>query len=88
MVPRLKQFCPEYKYVCLVDHKDDDDGEIGIVGLRSLNESCTDFYINEVTISYVSIDMIEAILPTQKTKFVGRRIVYLFTGKVTVFEKA
>ena len=24
--------CPEYKYVCLVDHKDDDDGEIGIVG--------------------------------------------------------
>ena len=80
--------CPEYKYVCLVDHKDDDDGEIGIVGLRSLNETCTDFYINEVTISYVSTDMIEAILPTPETKFVGRRLVYSFTGKVTVFEKA
>ena len=52
-----------------------------------MNETCTDFYINEVTISYVSTDMIEAILPTPETKFVGR-IVYSFTGKVTMFEKA
>lgn len=78
---------PEYKYVCVVDQKDDDDGEIGIVGLRSFNETCRDFYINETTISFININMVEAILPKPETKFVGRKIVYSFAGCVNVFEK-
>lgn len=83
----LEKNATVYKYVCIIQQKDEDDGEIGIVGLRSLDDACTDFFINEITTSYVTIEMIEAILPDPETKFVGRKIVYSFPGKINIFEK-
>lgn len=83
----LNRNATQYKYVCIVKQKDDDDGEIAVTGLRSEDRTCSDFYINEIVTSYITIDMVEAILPQPKIKFVGRKIIYSFPGKVDVFEK-
>lgn len=78
----------KYKYVCVVQKKDEDDGEIAIIGLKSLDETCSDFYINEMIVSYITIDNVTAILPKPDTKFVGRKMIYSFPGKVDIFEKS
>ncbi|CAH1114672.1 unnamed protein product [Psylliodes chrysocephalus] len=78
----------KYKYVCVVQKKDEDDGEIAIIGLKSLDETCSDFYINEMIVSYITIDNVTAILPKPVTKFVGRKMIYSFPGKVDIFEKS
>ncbi|CAG9822086.1 unnamed protein product [Phaedon cochleariae] len=53
----------QYKYVCVVQNEDEDDGEIAIVGLKSIDKTCSDFYINEMNVSYITIDEVAAILP-------------------------
>lgn len=76
-----------YKYVCVVKGKDEEDGEIAIVGLRALNSACCDFYINEIVESFIQMDMVVAILPQPKIKFEKRKMIYSFPGTIDVFEK-
>lgn len=74
-----------YKYVCVVKSRDGDD--IEVVGLRSLNSNNNEFIILSTDVSFISIDMIIEVLPTPKTVFRDRLIIYQFPLKPSVYEK-
>ncbi|CAH1108600.1 unnamed protein product [Psylliodes chrysocephalus] len=76
-----------YKYVCTVKEKDKEDHEIAVVGLRALNEVCSDFYINESEEPFIQMDIVVAILSQPEIKFEKRKMICSFPGTIDVFEK-
>lgn len=76
-----------YKYVCRVRDLDEESGDIEVVGFRRNDTFATEFIEIEKDISSIEFDMIEAILPDAKVTFKSRKIIHVFPGTVSVFEK-
>lgn len=83
-----------YKYVCCIKYvrNDDDDDEeldnpIVVVSLKRADKYATSFYIVENDVFDINIDQILGILPEPKIVIKDRKIMYVFPGTVSVFEK-
>ncbi|XP_039291040.1 uncharacterized protein LOC120352824 [Nilaparvata lugens] len=76
-----------YKYVCCIQDKDDDDGEIRVAGYRRFDEISTQFIVKDNDVSIINFDQILAILPEPVFKEVDRKVVFEFKGCVSVYEK-
>lgn len=77
-----------YRYACIVQGKDDDDGEVFVQGLKLLNAKSNEFIVNDKDLSSVKYEDIVQNLdePTIVLKN-GRQIVYKFKKSIDVFEK-
>jgi len=76
-----------FKYVCLVQSIDYDDGEIIVKGMKKEDSKGTEFSIDDHDICTITSEMIEAILPDPSIIIKGRKLIYKFKGFVKVYEK-
>jgi len=76
-----------FKYVCVVQSVDDEDGEIVVMGLKKTDDFGTEFIVDDQDITTISADMIQAILPSLKFIMKKRKMIYKFPGFVSVNEK-
>lgn len=77
-----------YKYVCSVQNKDEDDGEVVIQGLRLKNDKGNEFVVqDEKDISSVPFSDILQVLEEPKIVLKNRLLIYKFSRPVDVFEK-
>lgn len=76
-----------YKYLCIVQKKDEDDGEITVQGLRVTNKFGTEFVVKENDIFNINIDSIIEILTDSKLVLKNRAVTYKFPKPVDVYEK-
>lgn len=78
----------EYRYVCSVLKKDEDDGEVTVQGLKLMNDDGTEFSnIDESDVSNVPFENIIEILEEPKIVLRKRLLLYKFDRAVDVFEK-
>ncbi|XP_039283002.1 uncharacterized protein LOC120351095 [Nilaparvata lugens] len=78
----------KYRYVCSVQKKDDDDGEVTVQGLKLANDSGTEFFVaDENDISYIEFESILEILSDPKIIIKNRLLLYKFPQKINVYEK-
>lgn len=77
----------KYRYVCIVQSKDDEDGEIIVQGLRVSDESGTEFVVQEGDIFVTTIDYVDEKLPEPKLIYKKRVLTYKFKNAVDVYEK-
>lgn len=77
----------QFKYVCLVQSVDDDDGDVVIQGPKKINSIGTEFSINDGDMCTITTEIIEAILPDPNMIMKGRKVVYKFKGFIKVNEK-
>jgi len=77
----------QFKYVCLVQSVDDDDGDVVIQGLKKIDSIGTEFLINDGDMCTITAELIEVILPDPNMIMKGRKVVYKFKGLIKVNEK-
>lgn len=76
----------EFKYVCNVLKKDDDDGEITVQGLTLISKDGTEFIDKENDVCYVPFENVIKILPEPQTKWKNRKLVHKFPIQIDVYE--
>lgn len=76
-----------YQYVCCVQRKDDDDGEVCVQGLSINNSAADEFIIKDEKDYVVNFDDILEILEDPKIIMKKRSIIYKFSKPVDVYEK-
>lgn len=76
-----------FKYVCLVQSVDDDDGDVIVQGLKQRDCIGTQFSTNDGDMSTITAEMIQAILPDPNMIMKGRKFIYQFNGYIKVNEK-
>lgn len=69
-----------YKYVCVVQSVDAEDGDIVVLGLKKTNSIGTEFCIDDKDVSTISVEMIIAILPNPQLIMKKIKVVYRFPG--------
>lgn len=75
-----------YKYVCVVQSLLE-DGDVEVMGLRSVNKEKTMFTPNEIDTSVVSKDDTVAVLLNPTLAEEGRKVCYKFNASIDVYEK-
>lgn len=83
-----KRLTTDYRYVCVVDELNEEDGEYKVVALKCMDKKQTDFILIETDISYVRFEDIIGIAPDPLIFMRGERIYYKFPKAIDVFEKA
>lgn len=81
-----KRLTSIYKYLCLIDDVDDEDGECRVVSLKCLNDSKKIFSLLETDVSDVKFEQIIGITPDPTISLKGERIYYQFSKPLEIFE--
>lgn len=76
-----------YRYVCCIQRKDDDDGEVFVQGLTINNNKPDEFIIKDEKDFVVNFNDIVELLEEPKIIIKNRSIVYKFPKPVNVYEK-
>ncbi|CAG9820730.1 unnamed protein product [Phaedon cochleariae] len=76
-----------YKYVCRVRDVDEETGDIEVVGFRRNDRFGAEYVEKENDISSIDFGMIEAVPPDPETSYRDRKVIHIFPGSVSVFEK-
>lgn len=77
-----------FKYECVVQTVDDEDRNIVVMGLKKKKMMILgQFSIDGKNISIISVDIIQAILPSPKFIMKKKKVIYQFPGFVSVNEK-
>lgn len=77
-----------YKYLCVVNSVDHNDGEYRVTSLKCTNESKKIFSMVETDTSDVMFEEIIGIVPDPNVILKGERVYYAFQKPIDVFEKA
>ena len=77
----------KYKYIGIVQSDVEEDGDIKVMFLRSIDDSGRNFQVKENDVSYIKFDEVLGILKNASLKMKGNRIFYQFDTPIDVYEK-
>ncbi|XP_042907124.1 uncharacterized protein [Parasteatoda tepidariorum] len=77
----------KYKYVGIAQGDVEDDGDIKVMFLKTIDDSGKNFQVKENGASYIQFDSVLGILKNPNLKMKGNRIFYQFDDPVDVYEK-
>lgn len=83
-----KRMATTYKYLCIIDEVDEEEGELRVTSLKCVDSSKTLFTLNDNDKSDIPHEDAIGVVSEPRIVLKGERIYYKFDKPIDVFEKA
>lgn len=83
-----KRMTMSYRYLCIIEDIDLEDGEIKVTSLKCLNSERKVFSLVESDVSFITVNQIIGITPEPSILMKGERMYYKFSKALDIFEMA